>query len=200
MRKAAFIASFFSATLFVAFSYLYIDIPVAVYFNKTKPLNGFFEIVTKLGESKWYLIAFGLCFLLFRYLFRLRKSANRFLYFFLVVAGSGLIVDVLKFVFGRARPKLYFEQNIYGIKFFGMEHLHYSLPSGHSATAFSLAVGSALFFPRFALPIFLAAFVVAFSRIAIGAHYFGDVVAGAYVGIVFAIWLKTKMINKGVEF
>jgi membrane-associated phospholipid phosphatase len=143
---------------------------------------------------------FALFFLLFRYIFRLKEAANRFLYLFLAVAGSGLIVDVLKFVFGRARPKLFFEQNIYGIKFFGTEHLYYSLPSGHSATAFSLALSAALFFPRFALALFGVAVLIAFSRIAVSAHYLSDTVAGAYIGVVFALWLKRKMIEKGVKF
>jgi membrane-associated phospholipid phosphatase len=199
-NKIAFAASFFAVAAFYAFSYLYIDISVAAFFYETKPLNSFFEIVTKFGASKWYLIAFAIFFLLFRYIFRLKEAANRFLYLFLAVAGSGLIVDVLKFVFGRARPKLFFEQNIYGIKFFGTEHLYYSFPSGHSATAFSLAVGTALFFPRFALPLFMGAAFVAFSRIAINAHYLGDIVVGAYIGAVFALWLKTKMENKGIRF
>lgn len=200
MKKAIFAASFFALISFFAFSYLYIDIPVAAYFYETKLLEGFFGIVTKFGESKWYLISFALFFLLFRYIFRLQEAANRFLYLFLVVAGSGLIVDVLKFVFGRARPKLFFEEGIYGIKLVGLQHLYFSLPSGHSATVFSLAVGTTLFFSRFALPLFLVAFLVAFSRIAITAHYLSDAVAGAYIGAVFALWLKTKMENKGIRF
>jgi len=199
-NKIIFAASLCLLVAFTAFSYLYIDIPVASFFYETKPLNGFFEIVTKFGASKWYLIGFALFFVLFRYIFRLKEAANRFLYLFLAVAGSGLIVDVLKFVFGRARPKLFFEQNIYGIKLLGTEHLYYSLPSGHSATAFSLAIGAALFFPRFALALFGAAFLIAFSRIAISAHYLSDTVAGAYIGVVFALWLKRKMIEKGVKF
>ncbi len=200
MKRTVFALSAAAVVAFCAFSYLYLDVVVASYFYETKPLNSFFEIVTNFGKSKWYLIVFALFFLLFRYIFRLREAANRFLYLFLAVAGSGLIVDVLKFVFGRARPKLFFEQNIYGIKLLGTEHLYYSLPSGHSATAFSLAVGATLFFPRFALPLFLAAFLIAFSRIAISVHYLSDTVAGAYIGVVFALWLKRKMMEKGVRF
>lgn len=201
MRKTVlFGLSFAVVAAFCAFSYIYLDIAVASYFYETRLFNGFFEIVTAFGKSKWYLITFAVFFLLFRYIFRLRNAANRFLYFFIAVAGSGLIVVILKFVFGRARPKLFFEQNIYGIKFFGTEHLYFSIPSGHSATAFSLGVGAALFFPRFALPTFAAAAIVAFSRVAIGAHYLSDIVAGAYIGAVFAIWLKHKMIQKGVRF
>ncbi len=198
--KILFTLSFATVIIFCVYSYLYLDIAVASYFYETKPFNGFFEVVTAFGKSKWYLIAFAIFFLLFRYIFRLREAANRFLYFFIAVGASGLIVDILKFVFGRARPKLFFEQGIYGIKFLGTEHLYFSIPSGHSATAFSLGVGVALFFPRFALPAFAAAAIVAFSRVAITAHYLSDIVAGAYIGAVFAIWLKHKMIQKGVRF
>ncbi len=199
-NKLLFAISFVVVCLFCSFSYLHLDIPIAIYFEQTKPLEGFFEIVTNFGKSKWYLISFAAFFLLFRYVFRLKEAANRFLYFFIAVAASGLIVDILKFVFGRARPKLFFEQGIYGIKFFGTEHLYFSMPSGHSATVFSLAVGVLLFYPKFALAAFGAAILVASSRMAVGAHYFSDTVAGAYVGVVFAIWLKTKMIQKGVRF
>jgi len=200
MKKIFFALSFLTVVCFFVFSYLYLDTSVSSFFYTTKPLNGFFEIVTRFGESKWYLISFAVFFVLFKYIFRLKSTANRFLFLFLAVAGSGLMVDVIKFVFGRARPKVYFEEGIYGIKFFGMSSLYTSFPSGHSATAFSLATGVTLLFPRFAAPLFLAAALIAFSRIAITAHYLSDIVVGAYIGIVFALWLKTKMENKGIKF
>lgn len=199
-NKIAFALSFAVVAAFCGFSYLYLDVAVASYFYEARPFNGFFEVVTSFGKSKWYLIAFAIFFVLFRYIFRLKEAANRFLYFFIAVGASGLIVDILKFVFGRARPKLFFEQNIYGIKFFGTEHLYFSMPSGHSATAFSLAVGVAIFFPRFAAAAFAAAALVALSRVAITVHYLSDIVAGAYIGAVFAVWLKIKMTQKGVRF
>lgn len=200
MKKTALIASLFAVVSFCIFSYLKLDIAVAAYFYEARPLNGFFEIVTRFGESKWYLLGFGALFLIFRYFFRLKSTANRFLYLFLAIAGSGLISDVLKFIFGRARPKLYFEKSVYGINFFGLDHLYTSFPSGHSTTAFSLAVGAYAFLPRFGPLLILLAFLIAFSRVAITAHYLGDVVAGVYIGTVFTLWLKTKMIDKGIKF
>lgn len=199
-NKIAFAISIIAVAIFCIFSYMYLDVKVAAYFYETRPFSVFFEIVTNFGNSKWYLIGFALFFLLFRYIFRLQEVANRFLYLFIAVGASGLIVDILKFIFGRARPKLFFEQGIYGVKLFGTEHLYFSMPSGHSATAFSLAVGVALFFPRFAIAAFGVAILIAFSRIAITAHYLSDVVAGAYIGAAFALWLKVKMTQKGFRF
>ncbi|MCI4399234.1 MAG: phosphatase PAP2 family protein [Campylobacteraceae bacterium] len=200
MRLFWFFLSFVAVASFCAFSYRSLDIAVAEYFYTSRPLEQFFEAATKLGESKWYLLGFGAMAVVFRFVFRLRIVSNRFLYLFLAVAGSGLIVDILKFVFGRARPKLYFEEQIYGIKFFGGEYLYYSFPSGHSATAFALGVGALLIFGHRALPVLALAILVVFSRVAITAHYLSDAVAGAYIGALFSVWLAYKMREKGINF
>jgi membrane-associated phospholipid phosphatase len=196
MRLFWFFFSFVAVASFCAFSYRSLDITVAEYFYTSRPLEQFFEAATKLGESKWYLFGFGAMAVVFRFVFRPRIASNRFLYLFLAVAGSGLIVDILKFVFGRARPKLLFEQNIYGMKFFGGEYLYYSFPSGHSATAFALGVGALLIFGRRALPVLALGILVVFSRVAITAHYLSDAVAGAYIGALFSVWLAYKMREK----
>lgn len=59
-----------------------------------------------------------------------------------------------------------------------------SFPSGHaaSAAAFAVAVGDVV--PRLRLPLWVAAAVVAFSRVYTGVHYPGDVVVGAVTGAV----------------
>jgi len=199
-NKLLFALSLVSVVVFCVFSYLYLDTEVATFFYKNRPFFGFFEVVTQLGTQKWYLLSSAIFFVLFRYIFRLKEAANRFLYFFVAVAGSGLIIDILKFIFGRARPKLFFEQDIYGIKFFGTEHLYFSLPSGHSGVAFSVAVGVASFFPRYAILAFFAAAIVALSRVGLSVHYLSDIVAGSYIGVVIAVWVREKMIQKGVRF
>jgi membrane-associated phospholipid phosphatase len=58
----------------------------------------------------------------------------------------------------------------------------WSFPSGHaaSASAFSYAVGRHL--PQLAVPLTLLAGLVAYSRVHIGVHYPGDVVAGSMLG------------------
>ncbi len=59
----------------------------------------------------------------------------------------------------------------------------FSFPSGHTITAFAMAISIAHFYPQcYAYLLFLAA-SIAFSRIVLGMHFLSDVLAGAAIGI-----------------
>jgi undecaprenyl-diphosphatase len=66
----------------------------------------------------------------------------------------------------------------------------YSMPSGHAATAFAGAVALGYLWRRGAPLFFLLAAAIAYSRVYVGVHYPGDVLAGAVLGAaVGAAWV-----------
>lgn len=61
----------------------------------------------------------------------------------------------------------------------------FSFPSGHAVTSFALAVFLTLVYPRTKWVLFPVAFLVSYSRIAVGVHYPFDTLAGMVEGALF---------------
>jgi len=58
----------------------------------------------------------------------------------------------------------------------------FSFPSGHTITAFAMALSLSVFYPPMLIGLLFCAFSVALSRILLGMHFLSDVVAGAALG------------------
>lgn len=189
-RKMA--ALFAAVILFVLISYFFIDIPIAVFCKSLdKSVRDLFEMITPLGVSTWYLVGSFSLFLLFKY-YRRQVYASQALFLFASILVSGIAAAILKWIMGRFRPKVFFEGDLYGFNFFTTTHEETSFPSGHSATAFSLALVLSLFFPRYRLLLFCFAIIVSASRVIITSHYLSDTVAGAFVALMTVFLLRKR--------
>jgi lipid A 4'-phosphatase len=198
-RWLAFAALAVGAAALLSMAFL--DRPVARLFHGADPaVVAVFQFITQFGLGKGYLILSAALFAGFLAAAaatrdpararRLALNACRALYVFLVVAVSGIVADILKVIFGRARPKLLFADDVYGFTWGAMQADQWSLPSGHATTIAALATAFSLLWPRGIPAYWLAAALVMASRIVIGAHYLSDVLLGAALGalVAWVIW------------
>ena len=118
----------------------------------------------------------------------LTHRSKSLLYLCTVVAAAMLAGDVLKDLFGRARPPLLFDKGEYGFFPLAGDYLHYSFPSGHSIRIFSSMTALGYVLPRLRIPALAVAVAVGVARVAALKHYPSDVLFGAFIGITAAVW------------
>ena len=59
----------------------------------------------------------------------------------------------------------------------------FSFPSGHTMTAFSIALVLSYFYRGVEIPLYFMAASIALSRVVLGMHFLSDVLAGAILGV-----------------
>ena len=107
--------------------------------------------------------------------------------FFALVTAAVLSADLLglalKQAIGRPRP---FAVDADPAPLVAMP-IGLAFPSGHAATSFAGATLLALAVPRAAVPLFVLAAAIAWSRVYVGVHYPLDILAGAALGTAVAL-------------
>ncbi len=202
--------AFVLVALACAASYVWLDRPIAEWFRAhlmEEPL-AVFRRITDLGLGGVYLIPAALAFALFRWRAavtldearaRWRVRANAAALLFSTVAASGLLVDALKYCFGRYRPKELFDHGLYGFDPFGAHWAHNSFPSGHGQTAYAAMTALAWIWPK-GRPLFVfLAVLIAASRVIVSAHYLSDVLMGAYIGAAGTLLVARLFHARGWE-
>lgn len=143
------------------------------------------EVTTYFGDALFMLMVLLLC-----------QRKPEILWLGLLAAlFSALGSNALKSIFDAARPGTALPLDSF--RLVGPLYFTRSFPSGHAITAFVLA-GTLGFFssPNIRRALLAAAFVVAFSRVGVGAHWPLDVLAGAAVGcgcVRFAALLAPRL-------
>ena len=178
-----------------------IDRPLAQYFKAQGDTAVFIvaSFLTDFGKAHWFLIpALGL-FLAFRFVWRRPLWASRALFVFVSVAASGLLADVLKIIFLRARPKLLFSDNVYQFFSFRFGADYYSFPSGHAACAAAAAIALALILPRYRVAWAFLALLLISTRFIVTAHYLSDAVASTVLALVTVFAVKAAFVRHGLD-
>ena len=63
----------------------------------------------------------------------------------------------------------------------------FSFPSGHTITAFAVAISLSRYYPEMEPGLLFCAVSIAASRVVLGMHYLSDVVAGSVIGTALAL-------------
>jgi len=100
-----------------------------------------------------------------------------------LAAASGIVIFLtLKKTIGRRRPSA-FEPHCWATL---LPPDRFSFPSGHTITAFAVALSLSRWYPDLAVGLLFCALSIAASRILLGMHFLSDVLAGAAIGAVLA--------------
>ena len=193
--------SFPIVVLFCIIGYFTFDLTIAKYCNSilshTK-IRSILKDISKLGIATFYLVCSAVIFMFFRFVRNREEWSNRALLVFLSISLSGVFVIITKFIFGRYRPRMFFDEQLYGFEFFQLKGKITSFPSGHASTIVALMLSLYFISPKHRVMYFLIAFVVVISRVLVCHHYLTDVVVGSYVAAITTLCLKQFLDNSGV--
>jgi membrane-associated phospholipid phosphatase len=162
--------------------------------------------ITRWGESDWILIPSGLlliitaiaALLVRRRLVKLAliEMIQIFALIFVGVGLPGLASTILKDVVGRSRPVVYDQVGILGFHPLSFNFGFESWPSGHTTTAFALAMVLGFLSPKWFGFGLLYAVAIAGSRLVLGAHYPTDVLSGCVLGVLGAYAVRNYFASR----
>ncbi|WP_297520712.1 phosphatase PAP2 family protein [uncultured Clostridium sp.] len=140
-------------------------------------LNFIMIFFTKIGDlgAIWLLIGF-----IFFFFKKLRKVG---ILIYLSQLLNIIVITILKDLIQRPRP------------FLTLTNLHplislptsYSFPSGHASSAFAGALIIAYMLKKWAIPAYITAILIAFSRVYVGVHYPSDIIIGSILGTISSV-------------
>lgn len=145
-----------------------------LFLNRIACYKNFYRAISKTGD--------GLLYALITIAILLFDQTTGYTFFFVTVTAYAIerpLYLLLKNTIRRERPFETLRQFTAQVK----PSDKFSLPSGHTAGAFVMATLLDMFYPGIAVFAYGWAITIGFSRIALGVHYPGDIIAGALLGI-----------------
>jgi len=192
LHKKTCLFALIGAALY-ALLFCLVDRPVALWIHRNLAgtwLETAGTYVSYLANGSLVRLGPALCFILIVLLDPgLKKKGTRGLLLVCLSAAVAITIgDGLKYLLGRCRPVLLFEEGRYGLTLFANRWELNSTPSGHTIRAFAILTSLSLL-DRPWRPFFIAlAVLIGLSRVLVTAHYPSDVLFGSYIGIFSALW------------
>ena len=161
---------------------------------QSKFMTALMVTITTLGDEGIIFIAMGIVFLFFK---KYRKVGFAILIALVVMLLCNNII--LKDLLARPRPFNLFIIDPEAYSLWGGENAKYffpylvhapssfSFPSGHTSSAFAAAFAILIYNRKIGIPMTFFAALMGFSRIYVEVHYCTDVIAAAFVALVYAL-------------
>jgi membrane-associated phospholipid phosphatase len=149
-----------------------------------------FRVFSELPEFLTDVIILSAAIIFLQSLLGLRHPPSRLIYWLTATLVSAYAVAlVLKFIFGRAGPRLWIKSNFsdsdYGFFWLQGIHKNYQLfPSGHMVLLLTLATIAWFKLPIWRTHIFILSALAMISIIVLNYHFLSDCIAGAYLGYI----------------
>ena len=178
--------NYFAALLLLPLVFFYLDSRVIFMMReipKESALYYFLQSIDPLMDviSHGITLAIIACALYVAGKFVNKRLSEAGKYLCIGLLSTGGIVQILKHLVGRARPRVTDESFFIGPTFKGG---YDSFPSGHTAAVFCFAYILSQYFPRYRILLYLYAILTALERIEGCSHFPSDVFAGALLGII----------------
>jgi membrane-associated phospholipid phosphatase len=115
---------------------------------------------------------------------------TRLQFLFFAVLVPVLTGELIKWIVGRGRPFAGGEANAFNFAHFAGTEAYASFPSNHAITSFALAFAVSAVWPKARVAMMVYAVLIAISRLVLLAHHPSDVVAGALIGVIGAMFVR----------
>jgi membrane-associated phospholipid phosphatase len=157
------------------------------------------RILTDFGKDEYVLAALGVLLIAVAVIAPafsgIRRSlwlglGTRLQFLFCAVLAASLVSEVIKWSVGRGRPFVGGEGDVFHFSHFAGTPAYSSFPSGHATCAFALAFAVSALWPKARAVMLVYALVICATRLVLLAHHPSDVVAGALVGIIGAMFVR----------
>lgn len=195
---------YFFLLLLAVISILFLDIKIAMFVenNASSSFIKIFTYITNIADYLFYVAIIAMIVVLIKNRKNndvFKKKLNITKSYLLATVNLYILVRLLKFLFGRARPYFYLSNNLTdSFTFLKFNNDYNSFPSGHTATACAFAFFLITFFnlKKSKTFVIILALLISSSRIILNMHYLSDVIFGMIFSISIFQYFTDKNIFK----